>query len=91
LCDNCETIADLVKDALLNDKADRIFECSITELCQKITLKEISQGCVKSVEESVDPLVVHLATDLESKAVCAVSDSDFSYHLEPSLFPFCRL
>ncbi|KAA3675860.1 uncharacterized protein DEA37_0006882 [Paragonimus westermani] len=86
VCRTCETIADLLKDELLNDKARSVVERRIVELCQKIPAKELSDGfpcqccsydfymntfqCVKFVEKSVDPLVVRLATDLEPEALC---------------------
>ncbi|KAF5402405.1 hypothetical protein PHET_03826 [Paragonimus heterotremus] len=70
ICSTCQTIVNLLKGELLNPKVHNIFENSIIELCQKIPPKEISQGCVKFVKESLDPLVVRLLTNLEPEALC---------------------
>ncbi|KAF8564875.1 hypothetical protein P879_06615 [Paragonimus westermani] len=51
-------------------------------------MKELSDGCVKFVEESVDDLIVRLATDLEPEALCTVSGPTFLHYLITSLLQF---
>ncbi|KAF7231832.1 hypothetical protein EG68_12448 [Paragonimus skrjabini miyazakii] len=52
ICSTCETIANLLKDELLNDKARSIVKNSIIEMCQKIPAEEISQGAIKLCDKS---------------------------------------